>query len=249
MAIYTVIAPTPIDPLPPLPVRGAPDWSAKAHAYVVKLKEDVQPQQNSLSLNVWNNALAAQEQADIASAAATVAQGAAQAAVAAAGAVPWQSGGSYTAGSYPATPPSCVYDTAEPNITYRCKVTHSGVATAPGSDTTNWVKLGETLLTLREKKVAMAANDIDMSAGGIFTKTITANTTFTVSNVPPSGTAGSFELRLTNAGSKTITFWPGCKWWGGVVPVLTASGVDRIGVSTDDGGTTYWLHLIGLDCK
>lgn len=80
MAIYTVIAPTPIDPLPPLPVRGAPDWSAKAHAYVVKLKEDVQPQQNSLSLNVWNNALAAQEQADIASAAATVAQGAAQAA-------------------------------------------------------------------------------------------------------------------------------------------------------------------------
>jgi len=65
MTIYTVIAPTPIDPLPPLPVRGAPDWSAKAHAYVVKLKDDVQPQQNSLSLNVWNNALAAQEQADI----------------------------------------------------------------------------------------------------------------------------------------------------------------------------------------
>lgn len=249
MPVYTIISPTPISALPPLPLRGAPDFNPKAHAYLTALRDNVQPEQNNLALNVENNALAAQEQASLAETAADTATGAAQAAVAAANAVPWQSGGSYVQGSYPSTPPSAVFDPAAPNITYRCILTHSGVATAPGADPTRWAKMGETLLSLREAKVAMPASNIDMTAGGVFTKTITANTTLTVNNVPASGTVGSFVLRLTNAGAYTVTFWAGCKWVGGIVPTFTASGVDEVGVYTDDGGTTYWLHVLGLDCK
>lgn len=249
MSVYTIIAPTPISPLPPLPTRGAADFSARAHAYLTALREDVQPEQNNLALNVENNARAAHERATDAETAAGTAQGAAQAAVAAAGAVPWQSGGNYVAGSPPSTPPSCVYHASTPNDTYRCIASVSGSSTPPQDDPTHWVKLGATLLSLREAKIAMPADNIDMSAGAVFTKTITANTTFTVSNVPAADVVGSFELRLTNAGSKTITFWAGCKWVGGIVPVLTASGVDRIGCMTDDGGVTYWLQAIGLDCK
>lgn len=250
MAIYTIQPPTPIDALPTVPNRGHPTFSTQAHAYVLALANSVQPQQNALGLNVYNNAKAAEEQATAAAASAAAAQGAAQAAVAAAGAVPWQSGGSYVAGSYPSTPPSCVFDPATPNITYRCISSHSGVATAPGSDPTRWAKLGETLLALREARVAMAANNVDLNAGAVFTKTITANTTLTVSNAPPSGTVATGVLRLTNAGAYAVTFWAGCKWVGGIVPdTFTASGVDLIGFTTDDGGVTYWLSVIGLDLK
>lgn len=249
MAVYTILAPTPIDTLPPLPARGAPDWSGKAHALVTAIREALQPQANSLAINMYNNAQAAEEQAGIATVEAAKAIAAQQAAAASALAVPWQSGAAYTAGAHPATPPSCVYDPAEPNLTYRCKVTHSGVATAPKNDPTNWAKLGETLLALREAKVAMPANNLDLAAGGLFTKTITANTTLTVSNVPVAGVVGSWVLRLTNAGAYALTFWAGCKWVGGIVPVFTATGVDEIGFYTDDGGVTYWLHVLGLDLK
>lgn len=249
MPVYTVIAPTPIDPLPVVPTRGHPTFATTAHAYVVALATNVQPQQNALGLNVYNNAQAAEEQAGIATSAAAVATGAAQAAAASALAVPWQSGGSYTAGSYPGTPPSCVFHASAPNDTYRCISTHSGISTPPQSDPTRWVKLGATLLSLREAKVAMPANNLDLTAGGLFTKTVTANTTLTVSNVPASGTVGSWVLRLTNAGAYTVTFWAGCKWVGGIVPTFTASGVDEVGFYTDDGGTTYWLHVLGLDLK
>ena len=126
MSVYTIIAPTPISPLPPLPTRGAADFSALAHAYLTALREDVQPEQNNLALNVENNARAAHERATDAETAAGTAQGAAQAAVAAAGAVPWQSGGTYVAGSPPSTPPSCVYHASTPNDTYRCIASVSG---------------------------------------------------------------------------------------------------------------------------
>lgn len=43
MSVYTIIAPTPISPLPPLPTRGEADFSARAHAYLTALREDVQP--------------------------------------------------------------------------------------------------------------------------------------------------------------------------------------------------------------
>lgn len=96
-----------------------------------------------------------------------------------------------------------------------------------------------------EKSVAMGANDIDLSLGTEFTKTISGNTTLTVSNVPAAGTAASFVLVLTNGGSATITWFSGVKWPGGSAPALTASGRDRIGFITNDGGTTWDAMLMG----
>ena len=100
-----------------------------------------------------------------------------------------------------------------------------------------------------ETRVAMAANNIDLSAGGYFTKTISAATTLTVSNVPSSGTGVSFILDLTNGGSSAITWWSGVKWAGGTSPTLTASGRDVLGFFTHDGGVTWTGLVLGKDVK
>lgn len=102
---------------------------------------------------------------------------------------------------------------------------------------------------LYETKTALAANDIDLLAGNLFTKTITAITTLTVSNVPATGTAVSFILNLTNGGAFSITWWAGVKWAGGTVPTLTAAGRDVLGFFTHDGGTTWTGLVLGKDVK
>jgi hypothetical protein len=103
--------------------------------------------------------------------------------------------------------------------------------------------------SVKEKKTAMAANDIDLSAGNFFSKTISGNTTLTVSNVPTTGTVGSFILDLTNGGSATITWWSGMKWAAGVAPTLTAAGRDVLGFFTHDAGTTWTGLVLGRDVK
>lgn len=109
--------------------------------------------------------------------------------------------------------------------------------------------LQPTLTGLREVKVAMAADNIDMSAGNLFTKTISGATSLTVSNVPASGTLASFILDLTNGGSAAITWWSGVKWAGGTAPTLTAAGRDVLGFYTHDGGTAWTGLLLGKDVK
>jgi hypothetical protein len=101
----------------------------------------------------------------------------------------------------------------------------------------------------KETKVAMAANNVDLSTGNYFTKTISTTTTLTVSNVPSTGTAVSFILDLTNGGAGTITWWSGMKWVGGTTPTLTASGRDVLGFFTHDGGTTWSGFVLGKDVK
>lgn len=107
----------------------------------------------------------------------------------------------------------------------------------------------KTLTGLRETKSALAGAAIDLAAGNIFTKTISGATTFTVSNVPATGTATTFILELTNAGSATITWWSGMKWAGGTAPTLTAAGVDILGFYTHDGGTTWRGMVLAKDSK
>jgi hypothetical protein len=116
-----------------------------------------------------------------------------------------------------------------------------------------------TALGSYETKVAMAALDIDLSLGSYFTKTLTAGaTTFTVSNIPATGSVGSFVLDLTNAGLATITWTlsvaaggnTAVKWVGGTAPSnLTASGRDSFGFYTYDTGTTWTGYVIGKDLK
>lgn len=99
--------------------------------------------------------------------------------------------------------------------------------------------LQPTLTGLREVRVAMAANNIDVATGNLFTKTISGATTLTVSNVPATGTVATFILKLTNGGSATVNWFSGVKWPGGTAPTLTASGRDTLYFETDDGGTTW----------
>lgn len=105
-----------------------------------------------------------------------------------------------------------------------------------------------TIAGLKETKIALAANDINLSLGNAFTKTIIAATTLTVSNVPVTDTLATFILELTNGGSAIVTWWSGIKWVGGTVPTLTTTGRDTIGFYTHDGGVS-WTGLIAKDIK
>lgn len=84
---------------------------------------------------------------------------------------------------------------------------------------------------------ALSGTAITVTNGACFTKTISAATTFTFS-----GASGcvTFTLVLTNGGSKTITWPSSVKWANGVVPTLTASGVDVLTFLTPNSGTTWY---------
>ena len=85
---------------------------------------------------------------------------------------------------------------------------------------------------------AVAALNIDCSLGTFFTKTIAANSTFTVSNVPAAGTAYGFTLELTvSAGS--VTWWSGVIWPSAITPTLAAGKTHLLIFVTDDGGTVW----------
>lgn len=102
---------------------------------------------------------------------------------------------------------------------------------------------------VREKSSVIINADIDLSLANHFTKTITAATTFTLTNVPATGTFMSFVLELSNAGGYTITWWSNVKWPGGIAPTLSTSGRDVIMFFTHNAGTTWTAILAGRDVK
>lgn len=248
-----------ITPLPsaPQPTDSTSEFNTKAFAWVAAL-DTFTTEANAL-------AVAADADATTASGAATDAEAAAAAAVAAAGATKWVSGTTYTEGNVVWSPINY--------LSYRRKSTGGGT-TDPSLDSTNWEQVAGTgnvtlngVQTLtnktltspavnqpvttggKETKVAIAASNIDLSTANYFSKTISATTTFTVSNVPTTGTVASFILDLTNGGSQTINWWSGMKWAGGTAPTLTSSGRDVLGFFTHDGGTTWTGLLLGKDAK
>lgn len=102
---------------------------------------------------------------------------------------------------------------------------------------------------IQETRNSLAANNIDLAVATVFSKTISAITTLSVSNIPATGTVVSFILDLTNGGAFAITWWAGIKWAGGAAPVLTASGRDVLGFFCYDGGTTWTGLLLAKDVK
>ncbi len=84
----------------------------------------------------------------------------------------------------------------------------------------------------------VAALDIDLSTGNYFTKTINANSTFTFSNPPASGTVGSFTLELTHT-SGTVTWPASVKWPSDTAPTLTPGKTHIFVFITDDNGARY----------
>lgn len=74
--------------------------------------------------------------------------------------------------------------------------------------------------------------------GNEHTRTVSSNTTFTVSGVPASGDAFHMRLLLTYT-SGTITWFSGVNWVGGTAPTFTGGKKYEIVFSTENGGTTW----------
>ena len=84
----------------------------------------------------------------------------------------------------------------------------------------------------------LTTSEIDLSKGVVFSKTVSADTVFTLINAP-SGRAATFNLIITNGGSATITWPASVKWTDAAAPALTASGVDVLTFMTPNGTTWY----------
>ena len=108
--------------------------------------------------------------------------------------------------------------------------------------TVSLVNAGDALSidgSYRQTAEAVAALDIDCSTGNYFTKAISADSTFTFSNVPATGTAYSFVIEIEVTGDRTIQ-WPGAvKFNGDSAPLLTADRTHLFMFVTDDGGTRW----------
>lgn len=90
---------------------------------------------------------------------------------------------------------------------------------------------------------------IDLSLGNVFVLTMTADTTFTFTNPPPSGKMGSFLLILAEDGTGgwTPTFPASVKWQSNVLPVMaeTLSTVSIFSFFTTNNGTRYYGNMVG----
>ncbi len=98
---------------------------------------------------------------------------------------------------------------------------------------------------------AAATVDLDLTTGNVFDVTLDQDTTFTFSNPPASGKAGSFTLiiRQDGTGGHSVTMPASVDWEGGSGPTFsTAAGlVDIASFLTVDGGTTWFGFLGGLN--
>lgn len=92
-----------------------------------------------------------------------------------------------------------------------------------------------------------ATATIDLESGNVHDVTLTDNCTFTFSNPPATGKAGSFTLilRQDGTGSRTVTWPASVDWPEGTAPTIStaASAVDVLVFVTVDGGTT-WLGML-----
>lgn len=108
---------------------------------------------------------------------------------------------------------------------------------------------GNFTIATTEAKSPVTGSQIDVGLANHYTKTVTANTTMTLTNVPTDGRVATFIFHVTNGGAFNFLWWPNVKWSEGGAPKLTAAGRDVIGFSTFDGGATWDGYVIGRDMK
>lgn len=94
---------------------------------------------------------------------------------------------------------------------------------------------------------AISASAIDWDdlylAGGLYTKTLGANTTFTFSNA----VAGQcIIIRLTNTASNYTVTWPTMKWAGGSAPTMTVGAKSDIYTIIYDGTDYFGSYVQDL---
>lgn len=86
--------------------------------------------------------------------------------------------------------------------------------------------------------VAVSALDIDCSTGNYFTKSISANSTFTFSNIP-SSRAFAFTVEIDVSGDRTISWPASVSFPSATAPTLTAGKTHLFFFVTNDGGTSF----------
>jgi hypothetical protein len=104
-----------------------------------------------------------------------------------------------------------------------------------------------TTLGLDQTTSAIAALDIDWSllyaSGGLYTKTLSANSTITFSNM----TAGqTIIVRLTNTGANYTVTWPTILWAGGVAPTMTIGAKSDVYTFVFDGSDVFGSYVQDL---
>ncbi len=125
----------------------------------------------------------------------------------------------------------------------------------------NDINMGDNLITRPELKdyaetleidtTSTSTKTLNLETANNFEITLTDNCTFTFSNPPASGKAGSFTLILKQdgTGSRTTTWPASVDWAGGTAPTLStgATDVDILTFMTTDGGTTWYGFFAGGD--
>jgi hypothetical protein len=139
---------------------------------------------------------------------------------------------------------SLIYDNSGTDVTVSISAL-AGAGSTAGTGSANTFTALQTLNAgvavdgpYKQTAEAVGALDIDLATGNYFTKTISANSTFTFSNPPASGTACSFTLELTHT-SGTVTWPDSVKFPADTAPTLTAGKTHLFVFVTDDGGTRY----------
>ena len=111
-------------------------------------------------------------------------------------------------------------------------------------------KINGPIIGAKEKAQVLVAGTLDLNEGNLFTKTVTSDTTFTLTNISAiPNVVQSFILEITNGGNFIVTWWNNIKWDNGEMPELTADGVDILGFYTSDNGNTWRGVLLSKDSK
>lgn len=256
--------PIPIDAGPALPSSSDSEttFDAAFEAFLSWQKTQLQPQTNALAANVYSNAQAAEAAASTAVGARNDAADSASAAnadalrlasldalwlgAAAADPATGRGGAPLVAGSAYVNSGTGLLRTYNGTAWINALNVTAGVSSVNGAGGAIVLKTvgGQTLtgggdLSLTTAPVITpTALDIDCSAGVYFTKTIAANSTFTFSNPPASGTAYAFVLEINHT-SGTIAWPASVRWPENTAPSLTVGRTHVFVFSTDDGGTRW----------
>lgn len=110
------------------------------------------------------------------------------------------------------------------------------------SDGTNWFvqALQPNISVTIPPVVAISASAIDWSKANVFTKTLSANTTFTFSNITSGQT---IVVRLTNTASNFTVTWPTVRWPSGTAPTMSPGAVSDVYTFINDGSNTYGSYV------
>ena len=91
---------------------------------------------------------------------------------------------------------------------------------------------------------------LNLTEGNVFTATMDSSCTFTFSNPPATGSAGTITLILAQGSGGQIATWPASVVWaGGTAPTLStgSANIDILTFLTVDGGTIWNGFTSGLN--